>query len=386
MKYLKLICILLLIVGCTTTEKQEPEVTVIPPQEETEEEINEDCVSFSAVGDNIMHTLLLEEAETDDGYDFSGFYTNIASYIRSADLSFINQETILGGGTPSGYPEFDTPDEMAETLSNIGFDIINGSTNHALDKGLDVLLHSISVFEEYDDLTYIGLYKSQSDRDNIRIIECNGIKIAFLAYNQTVNDHTIPNSYCINFFDEDLITSDVKKAKELADFVIVSCHWGSEDSDTLNSYQTVYSKLLASLDVDVILGTHTHTLQDIVWLDGNDGHQTLCAYSLGNFLSGMMSEESQLGGMLSFDLVKDEDGNCSIENVTLTPVVTHYYTTDVTDLDNTRYGFTVYRLKDYTETLASQHGLNGYEDITISISNYRKIINETISSDINIEM
>ncbi|MCD7839615.1 MAG: CapA family protein [Erysipelotrichaceae bacterium] len=384
MKYLKCLLVLLLMIGCTPVKEQESEVTVIPPQEE--EEVIEDRVSFSAVGDNIMHTLLLEEAKTDDGYDFTNFYTNIASYIRSADLSFVNQETVLAGGTPSGYPEFDTPDEMAETLNNLGFDIVNGSTNHALDKGLDGLLHSISVFEKYDDITYIGLYKSQSDRDNIKVIEFNGIKIAFLAYNQTVNDHTIPNSYCINFFDEDLITSDVKKAKELADFVIVSCHWGNEDSLDISEYQTIYAKLLASLDVDVILGTHTHTLQDIVWLDGNDGHQTLCAYSLGNFLSGMMSEESQLGGMLSFDLVKDEEGHCSIEDVVLTPLVTHYYTTDVSDLDNTRYGFTVYRLKDYTETLASRHGLNGYEDITISISYYRKIVNETISSDIEIRM
>ncbi|MCD7894318.1 MAG: CapA family protein [Erysipelotrichaceae bacterium] len=384
MKYLKLLLVLLLMVGCTTTEKQEPEVIVIPPQEE--EEVIENRVSFSAVGDNIMHSLLLEEAKTDDGYDFSNFYTNIASYIDHYDLSFINQETVLAGGTPSGYPEFDTPDEMAETLSDLGFDIVNGSTNHALDKGLDGLLHSINVFKAYDDLTYIGLYESQSDRDNIRVIECNDITIAFLAYNQTVNDHSIPNSYCINFFDEDLITSDVKKAKELADFVIVSCHWGNEDSDTLNSYQTLYSKLLASLDVDVILGTHTHTLQDIVWLDGNDGHQTLCAYSLGNFLSGMKLKETQLGGMLSFDLVKDEDGNCSIENVVLTPLVTHYYATDVNDLDNTRYGFTVYRLKDYTDKLASQHGLNGYEDTTISISDYQQMIKEAISSDIDIEM
>ncbi|MCD8027537.1 MAG: CapA family protein [Erysipelotrichaceae bacterium] len=378
MKYFKLLLALVLLTGCFATPSSDDEQADASSQ-------NENIVSFVAVGDNLIHQRLIDEAETEDGYDFSDYYTNISSYIAEADLAFVNQETVLAGGTPSGYPNFNTPDEMAQNLSDLGFDIVNGATNHSLDKGLDGILHSISVFEEYDNLTYIGLYESQEDRDNIRVVESNGITIAFLSYNQMNNGNSMPNDYCLNLFDEDTITEDVNKAKELADFVVVSAHWGNEYDIVPDEFQTKYAELFASLDVDVVLGTHSHTLQDVQWLDGNDGHQTLVAYSLGNFISGMMSEDTQLGGMLSFDLIKEDD-TCYIDKVSLTPLVNHYEASDSNNVYDTRCNFTVYRLKDYTDELALKHGLNGYDNITISISDFQEMVNEAITSDINIDM
>lgn len=378
-KYLKILLALLFLVGCQqNTEKEET------PAEE--EEVTENRVSFVAVGDNLMHKRLIDVAKTDDGYDFSPYYTNIKSYIEAADLSFVNQETVLAGTTPSGYPDFSTPDEMAGNLHDVGFDIVNGATNHALDQGEEGLLHSISVFKQYEDMTYLGLYESQEDRDNIRVIESNGIKIAFLAYNQYTNLHDMPNDYCMNLFDKDVISQDVEAAKEISDFVIVSCHWGTEYDDVPSDFQKEYAQYLTDLGVDVILGTHTHTLQDVQYLTGTDGNQTLVAYSLGNFVSGMMEEETQLEGMLSFDLVKADDGTLSLDNVTLTPLINHYTASDSSDVYNSRTGFTVYRLKDYTDELASQHALNGYENITISIDSIKERVEDIITSDITIDM
>lgn len=75
---------------------------------------------------------------------------------------------------------------------------------------------------------YIGLYESQEKRDDITVVEKNGIKIALLSYNQLTNGHKMPNSYCMNLFDEETIKKDVENAKEISDFVIVSCHWGND--------------------------------------------------------------------------------------------------------------------------------------------------------------
>ena len=108
-------------------------------------------------------------------------------YEAKADLAFVNQETILGGGKASGYPYFNTPDEMAGNLHDVGFDVVNGATNHALDQGYDGVQHSIEVFRKYQDMTYIGLYESQEERDTIQVVEKDGIRIAFLAYNQMIN-------------------------------------------------------------------------------------------------------------------------------------------------------------------------------------------------------
>lgn len=90
MKYKFLLAIILLLSGCST-----------PPKEEVKKETP--SVSFVAVGDNLYHQCMLDEAKTSNGYDFTGYYKNIKKYIQ-ADYSFVNQETILGGGTPSGIP------------------------------------------------------------------------------------------------------------------------------------------------------------------------------------------------------------------------------------------------------------------------------------------
>ena len=102
-------------------------------------------------------------------------------------------------------------------------------------------------------------------------------------------------------------------------------------------------------------------------------------------MSGMMEEETQLEGMLSFDFVK-KDNQVSIANVTLTPLVNHYQISNLKDAYGTRHGFSVYRLKDYTEELAKQHGLNGYQGIEININKMKEKVKKRITSDIQIDM
>lgn len=374
MRKLKILLILFLIAGCQNPKYKS-------------KEFNDQSVSFLAVGDNIMHEQLIKEAQRDDTYDFLPYYQHIKSYIQEADVSFVNQETILGGRHLgySGYPLFNTPDEMATALHDIGFDIVNGSTNHAFDmneKGVD---HSLQVFQKFQEMKYIGLYHNQEEQKEIPVIEKNGIRIALLSYNQYINYDKKPQSYRYHAFDKEKMMEDVNKAKKVSDVIVVSCHWGKEYDNEPNDFQKEYAQYLTDLGVDVIIGTHSHTLQSIEWLENQDGHRTLVAYSLGNFISGMLEEKTQLGGMLSFDFVKKQD-QVNIENVTLTPLMNHYYAKNQKNIMETRYGFTVYRLKDYTETLASQHGLNGYQNITISVEKMKEKVKSIISSQIHLDM
>lgn len=374
-KIIQLLISVLLISGCQNT----------PKKEKVQEQKKDDTVSFVAVGDNLMHQRLLDEAKTDDDYDFSSYYTNIKPYIEQADLAFVNQETILGGGKASGYPYFNTPDAMAKNLHDVGFDIVNGSTNHALDQGYEGIQHSIQVFKNYQDMHYIGLYQSQEERDQIQVVEKDGLRIAFLAYNQMLNYTEDYPSYCINDFDEEKMKNDVENAKEISDIVIVSCHWGIENDMEPQPFQKKNAKFLADLGVDIVLGTHTHTLQPVEWIEGQDGHQTLVAYSLGNFISGMLEEDSQLGGMLACDFKKD-GSEWSIQNVTLVPLMNHYETTNQKNIIDTREKFTVYRLKDYTDELAKKHALQGYNGIRISKERMQEKVKERVGSHIQIDM
>lgn len=368
-KICQLICIVMLCTSCVTKTRKE----II------EENHKMFQVSLIAAGDNLMHQSLLDEANNGGSYDFKPYYRSIKPYIEKYDLSFINQESILGGKQfgYSGYPLFNTPDEMAEALCDTGFDVVNGSNNHALDMFEAGVDHALKVFSKYKEMTYIGLKQKE-----IPVIYKNGIKIAFLAYNHVLNGDV--NSSSIQTFDKQKIAQDIEKAKQISDCIIVSCHWGKEYDEIPDDFQKEYAQFLADEGVDVIIGSHSHTLQPIEWLKGRNGHQTLVAYSLGNFLSSMMEEETQLGGLLAFDIIKNHD-KINIEHVLLIPIINHYQVHDINSRKDTRYGFQVYLLKDYTDDLAGFHGLNGYHGIFISVDKMKNKVKDRITG-IDIDM
>ena len=125
-------------------------------------------------------------------------------------------------------------------------------------------------------------------------------------------------------------------------------HWGTDSSLTVTSSQKQYAQLLADCGVDVIIGTHSHTLQPVEWITSSDGnHKTLCYYSLGNLISTMHYNETLVGGLATFDIVKDGD-TVAIENVGVIPTMCHY--------SMTRDSLQIYTLEDYSEELAQAHG------------------------------
>ncbi len=349
-------------------------------EESDEPEPQNSVVHFLACPDNIIHPSVYYDAinraaekagVTPDysnlqnaAYDFTQIYEYVAPAIKKADLAYINVETMIGGtaGKISGYPCFNTPAAAGQNLIDMGFDVYNLAHNHMLDSYNDKYLINCNKF--FTDLgqTTIGYYKNKADTDNIKVMEVNGIKIAFLAYTYSTNGISLPSNSqtYIPYFDEALIKKQVQIAKEQADIIIASCHWGNEDTYTPNSMQKKYAQLLIDLNVDVILGMHPHVIQPMKWADRPDGGKTLLVYSLGNFVSGMQDGFNMLGGTLNFDIVKTPENSVYIENVVFTPIVTHYEPGKKVYLygDDTGYrNFKIYYLENYTDELASKHNV-----------------------------
>lgn len=360
----------------------EEKTTVIKKKKE-----DNNSVSFVAVGDNIIHERVFQFAkkQTDGtGYDFKPCYQNIKKYISSHDLAFINQETMIAGDhiDIQGYPVFNSPESLINDLKDTGFNLVNGATNHSMDHDAEGIFNSCKIWRQHKNITLAGLYDSQADRDTIRIVEKNNMKFSFLAYTFGVNEYTSYKStrdqlkrypYMLAQFDEEQIKKDVAKAKTMSDVVIVSAHWGIEGQYDITDFQRKYAQLFANLGVDLVVGTHTHLIQPIEWVNGYDGQQTLVIYSLGNFLSTMNDADNQLEGMVSLDFVK-KDNDIVIENIVFTPLVNHFNDDVVT----------IYRLKDYNKTLASQHSiLKDQNDIVKTLKNKVKSI---IGKHIKIEM
>ncbi len=351
---------------CTACEKQTVQTNAPAPPSEPEEY----RVSFYGAGDNLIHDSVYWRASEyagGKGYDFTPMYEYVAGDIAAADLSYINQETLLGGTALglSSYPRFNSPQECGRDMLALGFDVFSLATNHVFDMGEAGLENTYAFFKENPSATAIGLYKK--DEDQIKVVEKNGIKIAFVNYTHPTNGLALPknSAYAVGLADYKdgcvKMTADVQKAKTRADFVVCCIHWGEEYQNKPNAVQREMAHVLADAGCDVILGTHPHTVQPVEHIG-----DTLVVYSLGNFISAQKSAVSQVGGAIRFDFVKKGDEK-RIENIAFEPLINHY-----------NAGFRNLRIipfAQYTPQMAQMHGAG------VSYTYLENLIQRTMTID-----
>ena len=321
-------------------------------------------VDLFAAGDNIYHDSVINSGRTANGFDFTQYYEYLANDIKNADIALVNQESPLGGDSlgVGGYPNFNSPQELGDNLVSLGFDVISQANNHMLDKGAKGITGTIRFWKKYSQVALIVINESQSDRNRTRTIERNGVKIAFLAYTYGTNGYKVPSGqdYLINLIDRAAIKKDVERAKGEADAVVVSIHWGVEYSTTTSSTQTSLAQYLADLGVDLVIGHHPHVIQRVNWVTGSGGNKTLVYYSLGNFLSSQEKVPRMLGAVANVRFVK-KSGTTSITQAKITPVVTHFEYDGSQKENYQKKDFKIYKLSEYTESLASHHGIKHYD-------------------------
>lgn len=324
-------------------------------------------VTLVAVGDNLIHNTLIAAGKQSDGsYNYDKFYENTKSYIESADISIINQETMLGGTVSeySGYPMFNSPWEVGEAAIKAGFDVFTCATNHSMDVGEKGILSECEFFKNHPEVTHVGTYSSQDEYDTISYVTKNGITFALLNYTYGTNGISIPKDkqYLISVLSEDKVKKDVAKAKENADVIVVLPHWGTENSHQTDSLQKKYVDLFSELGVDIVIGTHPHVLQPVEWVTNEkSGKKMLVYYSIGNFISHQVNLDQLVGGMAEIT-VERNNGVISITNAKLAPVVDYYRNT------GSGYTFTVYKYGDYTKQIASSHAKSLSPDKVKSIA------------------
>ncbi|MDE5977275.1 MAG: CapA family protein [Turicibacter sp.] len=267
-----------------------------------------------AIGDILLHDAVYNDFRLDgDTFDFSPLFEQVRPYIEPADFAFVNQETNIGGVEIglSSYPNFNSPYEIVRDLVNVGFNMFSRANNHTLDKGEAGILAAEKNWDMFEGIITSGSTDSMEKREQIPVIEENGIKVALLAYSYGFNGYTVPEDkpYLANEFDYEQALIDIEKAKKVSDVIIVSMHWGIEYSNTPSDLQLEQAQWLADQGVHVIIGTHPHVLQPIDRLVGKDGNETIVAYSLGNFISAQEGIERLVGGIMKFDIKKTTIGD-----------------------------------------------------------------------------
>ena len=307
-------------------------------------------IELVMVGDVLVHEGVWTSGELPDGtYDYGHLFAQVAPDAQAADLALLNQETVLGGRDLglSGYPMFNSPQEIGDAEVDAGFNVICSATNHTLDKGAEGLARDLAYWRDrHPEVAVIGAADSRETYDDIYVYEKDGFRVAVLNYTFSTNGIPIPvdNPWAVHMLDEDAVRADVARAQGMADLVVVCPHWGTEYQAAPDALQTRYADLFCELGVDIVIGTHPHCLGPVEVKTRDDGHKTLVYYSLGNFVSTQGQHElTAVGGMARVVMAKDGDG-AQVERYELLPTVTHMERGEA---------FTTYKLADYTDELAA---------------------------------
>lgn len=313
------------------------------PKEEEEKTYK---LSMVMVGDNLIHSSIYKDANKlagYDGYDFKPMITMIKDKVKGYDLAYYNQETILGGSELglSDYPTFNSPYEAGDAMLDAGFNMVSLATNHTIDRGEKAVLNSCEYWKSKTDVLTAGSYCSEEERNEIKVMEKNDITYTMLNYTYGTNGIAIPEGkdYLVNVWPMDYnadygegyeafketVKKDVERVRDKVDVLIVAMHWGVEYTHTPTKYQKDAAEFLASLGVDIVIGTHPHVVQPVEWID-----DTIVFYSLGNFISAQEQSDNynkMVGLMSSLDItktVKGDDVDIKIDNINNELIFTYY--------------------------------------------------------------
>ncbi|MFH1329188.1 MAG: CapA family protein [Actinomycetota bacterium] len=281
--------------------------------------------TIAASGDILIHGMVAQSAAAyagGDGYDFTPMLAPTEPWIDEADLAICHLEGTLSPTNTglSYYPRFVAPYQVADAIAAAGYDTCSLAGNHALDAGERGLEDTIALLEERG-IAHEGTARSEEERLP-GFHEVNGVTVAHFDYTYGTNGLPLPHGFSVNIIDRQAILDDARWAREYgAEFVILTLHWGVEYHHPPTGAQAAMAQdLLASPDIDLILGNHPHVVQPI----GRVGDKVV-VYGMGNHLSnqnpkwGPKYYSTEDGVMVHITVAEQPDGRFVATAVEYTP-------------------------------------------------------------------
>lgn len=280
--------------------------------EEVESETNEPITNFSTAdhtkightGSMISPRGVQYHIETQRDGDYTHIFQPTKPLLDSMDyVSSTFESSILGAGRPCDTcTTFIGPDKFIEGVEFSGIDLFSLAANHIMDGGTEALQNTMNKLDDIE-VPYLGAsVKNNDDAGKPYLAEVNGLKIAYLAFNDTpgyaqwalenrpgaasISDVEVVNGI-VNSYEpnEERIKYFVDRAEELnPDMIIAIMHWGGQEYvNQALPYQETLAELLVENGVDLILGDHVHWVQEIQYLDNAP-----VFYGVGNYIFDQM--------------------------------------------------------------------------------------------------
>ena len=292
-------------------------------------------IHIKAAGDLNVTNSVINAGVAVGGYNYTRAFMDVASTLSDADLTVLNLEGNICG-EPYGSDTTSAPRELLEGLRNAGVDLIQMANSCTINNGLIGLTSTLQSIRAAG-LEPVGAFASESEfreSKGYTITQAQGVKVAFVAFTKGLGGRGLPagNDNLVNILYEDYastydkidrtrITSVLKAVEaEKPDITIALLHWGSEYNDDISDTQKSIVNLMKKQGVDVILGTHPHTVQAIEY---DELAGTLVAYSLGDFFGDASRGGTNYSIILDLEITKDSStGTTKVTNYSYTPIYT----------------------------------------------------------------
>ena len=292
-------------------------------------------IHIKAAGDLNVTNTVINAGVAVGGYNYTRAFMDVASTLSDADLTVLNLEGNICG-EPYGSDTTSAPRELLEGLRNAGVDLIQMANSCTINNGLIGLTSTLQSIRAAG-LEPVGAFASESEfreSKGYTITQAQGIKVAFVAFTKGLGGRGLPagNDNLVNILYEDYastydkidrtrITNILKAVEaEKPDITIALLHWGSEYNDDISDTQKSIVNLMKKQGVDVILGTHPHTVQAIEY---DELAGTLVAYSLGDFFGDASRGGTNYSIILDLEITKDSStGTTKVTNYSYTPIYT----------------------------------------------------------------
>ncbi|OLA38482.1 MAG: hypothetical protein BHW31_04935 [Firmicutes bacterium CAG:110_56_8] len=292
-------------------------------------------IHIKAAGDLNVTNTVINAGVAVGGYNYTRAFMDVASTLSDADLTVLNLEGNICG-EPYGSDTTSAPRELLEGLRNAGVDLIQMANSCTINNGLIGLTSTLQTIRAAG-LEPVGAFASESEFQQSKgytITEAQGVKVAFVAFTKGLGGRGLPagNDNLVNILYEDYastydkidrtrITSVLKAVEaEKPDITIALLHWGSEYNDDISDTQKSIVNLMKKQGVDVIIGTHPHTVQAIEY---DELAGTLVAYSLGAFFGDASRGGTNYSIILDLEITKDSStGTTKVTNYSYTPIYT----------------------------------------------------------------
>ncbi|MEB4615095.1 CapA family protein [Leucobacter sp. M11] len=304
-----------------TPTQTEPEPSEAPtPTEPT------GPIRMLAMGEMVAHESVSENAKTPaGGYDFAPLFAELDPLLGDADATFCAQP-IPSAGVDfgiAGFPQYNAPTEFATTLSDtVGCDLVSLAGPNAADRGADGIRATLDAWQQTEPKIVSGTNRTPEEQRGVQYGEVRGVKTALVSFTERLNQVT--DAGLVNFVgDTQLVTDLITEARANADVVLVAANWGEEGTSELAQRQRNFAQLVSDLGADMILGTGSHVIQPVEWLDRPDGGRTLVWYSLGSLMGTPLSLPERIGAVASVELVPDGEG-WTVANPSATLTYLHY--------------------------------------------------------------